>query len=223
VLRPIDLRCGPALRTITPPMAAISAVSPRSPARWPEAIAEALRACWVFSIVNRTVDAMGGRHPSAELQARASKVLYALGMPWLRRFRRAPANGSPARARPVPPSMRQDVFTLRAAAALVHVTSTDGVTSPALRAEVSRYVLGHCGLGAPVTLSDPRLERYLRKVTLHAYKVTDDDIAALVAAGLSEDAVWELTVVVGIASAAHRYVHAMAQLDRCVSAASVAA
>jgi alkylhydroperoxidase family enzyme len=35
---------------------------------------------------------------------------------------------------------------------------------------------------------------YVQKVVRHAYKVTDEDVAALLASGMSEDQVFELTV-----------------------------
>jgi alkylhydroperoxidase family enzyme len=40
----------------------------------------------------------------------------------------------------------------------------------------------------------PELERYLQKVRLHAYKVTDRDIDQLKAAGFTEDEIFEHTV-----------------------------
>jgi alkylhydroperoxidase family enzyme len=40
----------------------------------------------------------------------------------------------------------------------------------------------------------PELERYLEKVRLHAYKVTDRDIDQLKAAGFTEDEIFEHTV-----------------------------
>jgi alkylhydroperoxidase family enzyme len=40
------------------------------------------------------------------------------------------------------------------------------------------------------------LTGYVEKVRRHAYKVTDEEVAALLAAGFSEDQVFELTVAV---------------------------
>ena len=40
----------------------------------------------------------------------------------------------------------------------------------------------------------PAARAYLEKVRRHAYRVTDDDVEGLRAAGLSEDEIFELTV-----------------------------
>ncbi len=45
---------------------------------------------------------------------------------------------------------------------------------------------------------------YLEKVHLHAYKVTDADVEALKAAGLSEDEIFEQTVAAAIAEGLRR-------------------
>jgi alkylhydroperoxidase family enzyme len=48
------------------------------------------------------------------------------------------------------------------------------------------------------------MDAYLEKVHLHAYKVTDADVEALKAAGLSEDEIFEQTVAAAIAEGLHR-------------------
>ena len=50
----------------------------------------------------------------------------------------------------------------------------------------------------------PALEAYLAKVRLHAYRVTDADVDALTAAGISEDEIFEHTVAAAIAEGLHR-------------------
>jgi alkylhydroperoxidase family enzyme len=62
-------------------------------------------------------------------------------------------------------------------------------------------------------MDDPVLEEYLQKVARNAYKVVDEDIASLHQEGLSEDAIWELTVVAALAAGTHRYFHAIHQLQ----------
>jgi alkylhydroperoxidase family enzyme len=69
--------------------------------------------------------------------------------------------------------------------------TTDGVTP--LR-EVVR--------GTPP--APPAMDTYLEKVHLHAYKVTDADVEALKAAGLSEDEIFEQTVAAAIAEGLRR-------------------
>jgi alkylhydroperoxidase family enzyme len=46
--------------------------------------------------------------------------------------------------------------------------------------------------------------RYLEKVRLHAYKVTDDDVAELKRAGFSEDEIFEHTVSAAVAAGLER-------------------
>ena len=46
---------------------------------------------------------------------------------------------------------------------------------------------------------------YLEKVRLHAYRVTDDDVEALLASGLSEDEVFEATVAAAVAAGLARF------------------
>ena len=50
----------------------------------------------------------------------------------------------------------------------------------------------------------PPLAEYVGKVALHAYKVTDDDIAAFQRAGYSDDAIFEITVAAAVGAALHR-------------------
>jgi alkylhydroperoxidase family enzyme len=48
------------------------------------------------------------------------------------------------------------------------------------------------------------LAAYLEKVRLHAYRITDDDVAALKAAGVTEDEIFEQTVAAAISEGLHR-------------------
>jgi hypothetical protein len=61
-------------------------------------------------------------------------------------------------------------------------------------------------------LAEP-LSTLVRKIAKHAHKVTDDDIAAARASGLSEDQVFEVVVCAAIGQAARQYDSAMAALD----------
>jgi alkylhydroperoxidase family enzyme len=51
----------------------------------------------------------------------------------------------------------------------------------------------------------PELSGYLAKVHEHAYTVTDEDVAALKAAGLTEDEIFEQTVAVAISEGLRRF------------------
>ena len=51
---------------------------------------------------------------------------------------------------------------------------------------------------------DERMREYLAKVSSRAYDVTDADVAALKAAGVEEDTIFEQTVAVAIAEGLRR-------------------
>lgn len=55
--------------------------------------------------------------------------------------------------------------------------------------------------GLPVPES---LARYVEKVRRHAYKVTDEDVAALRDAGLSDDEIFELTIATAVGAGFER-------------------
>ena len=56
------------------------------------------------------------------------------------------------------------------------------------------------------------LGRYLELVRRNAYRITDADIAALRAEGLSEDAIFELTVATAVGAAERRLAAGLAAL-----------
>lgn len=71
-----------------------------------------------------------------------------------------------------------------------------GATTPVLRQSVEEQAAAWVGGDAPVditSLPEP-LQRYLHKVALHAYRITDDDIDELRAVGHTEDEIFELTL-----------------------------
>jgi hypothetical protein len=59
----------------------------------------------------------------------------------------------------------------------------------------------------------PTLNMLINKVAKHAYKVTDEDIAAVKALGLNEDQIFELVVCAAIGQATRQYQTALAALD----------
>jgi hypothetical protein len=72
--------------------------------------------------------------------------------------------------------------------------------------EMRRAAFNNSGLAEPTrTLID--------KVARHAYKVTDDDVAAVRAAGLSEDQIFEIVLCAAIGQATRQYETALAALD----------
>ena len=54
----------------------------------------------------------------------------------------------------------------------------------------------------------------IEKVTKHAYKVVDEDIAAAKSAGLSEDQIFELVVTAAVGQANRQLESALAALDQ---------
>jgi alkylhydroperoxidase family enzyme len=77
-------------------------------------------------------------------------------------------------------------------------------------AELSRAVLERAGGtrdGVP-----EGLRIYVDKVAHHAYKVMDEDVEVLTAAGQSDDGIFEITVAAAVGAAMHRLARGMAAL-----------
>ena len=77
----------------------------------------------------------------------------------------------------------------------------DAATEPALRRRAHDGEAGDDAVGS-----------YVTTVRDHAYRVTDDHVAALRAAGMSERAVFELTVATAVGQATRQYDSALAAL-----------
>lgn len=77
-----------------------------------------------------------------------------------------------------------------------------GTASPAQR----RAAFANAGLAEP-------LRTLIDKVAKHAYKVTDADIGAARASGISEDEIFELVVCAAIGQAGRQYDTALAALE----------
>jgi alkylhydroperoxidase family enzyme len=73
------------------------------------------------------------------------------------------------------------------------VLNGDGVTSSQARRAAS---VGEA--------DDPALARYVDMVRTHAFRVTDADVDRLRCAGLSEDAIFELTAAAAVGAASER-------------------
>lgn len=84
---------------------------------------------------------------------------------------------------------------------LARVLDGTGEAPPALR----RTAFENAGLDEP-------LRTLIDKVANRAYQVTDDDVAAVRAAGLSEDQVFEVVVCAAIGQANRQYGSALAAL-----------
>ena len=87
-------------------------------------------------------------------------------------------------------------------AVVARILEGDGKASPAQR----RAAFNNTGLAEP-------LSTLIDKVARHAYKVTDEDIAAARASGLSEDQIFEIVVCAAIGQATRQYDAALAALE----------
>ena len=99
--------------------------------------------------------------------------------------------------------MRYDAFQKRL---LDAVQSGPATTPETLRRAVLERAAGARD-GVP-----PSLASYVDTVARHAYKVTDQDVAALQAAGQSDDEIFEITVAAAVGAALHRLERGMAAL-----------
>lgn len=93
-------------------------------------------------------------------------------------------------------------FTQARKALVARTLEGDGRASHAQR----RAAFDNAGLGEP-------LSALIDKVARHAYKVTDEDVAAARASGLSEDQIFELVVCAAIGQATRQYDAAVAALE----------
>jgi hypothetical protein len=87
-------------------------------------------------------------------------------------------------------------------ALIARILEGDGRASHAQR----RAAFHNAGLPEPLTT-------LIDSVAKHAYKVTDEDIAAARASGLSEDQIFEIVVCAAIGQATRQYDAAVAALE----------
>ena len=85
---------------------------------------------------------------------------------------------------------------------LESVLGTSGHTDTELRRAVFARAFGHHPPGGEDIALD--LAAYVDKVARHAYKVTDEDLAALKRAGNSDDVLFETTVAAALGAALGR-------------------
>jgi hypothetical protein len=87
-------------------------------------------------------------------------------------------------------------------ALVARILEGDGKASPAQR----RAAFNDTGLGEPLSM-------LIDKVARHAHTVTDEDIAAVRATGVSEDQIFEIVVCAAIGHATRQYDAALAALE----------
>jgi hypothetical protein len=102
---------------------------------------------------------------------------------------------------PAPPSgrPRKEALFRRLEEAVLH---SPGTLDPAIRAAIAEE-------------RDPPepLRAYVEKVRRHAYKVTDEDVAALHASGFGEDQIYEATLAAAFGAARKRLERGLSALD----------
>jgi hypothetical protein len=92
------------------------------------------------------------------------------------------------------------------------VLTSPGDAEPSIRQAVEALSAQLGGRSSTQTDTiPPELISYVKKVALHAYKTTDEDIEALLRAGFSEDAIFEITVSAALGAG-------MARLERGLTA-----
>jgi alkylhydroperoxidase family enzyme len=94
------------------------------------------------------------------------------------------------------------------------VLTSTGDTTPELRSKIVAWAAQLDA--APDALSDlpAPVTNYVKKVVLHAYKTTDADVQLLKDAGLSEDAIFEITLAAALGAGLKRLNTGLALLRR---------
>lgn len=93
------------------------------------------------------------------------------------------------------------------------IQSSPGETDPALRKAVkesSSLLSSHASM--PVDPMPAALNTYVKKVALHAYKVTEEDVERLRTAGYNEDAIFEITLSAALGAGMTRLESGLAAL-----------
>lgn len=88
------------------------------------------------------------------------------------------------------------------------VLDTPGETNGALRRALVEETALLCNTGKGEGV-DAKLDAYVKKVALHAYRVTDEDIARLRASGYGEDAIFEITLSIALGAGMNCLTQAM--------------
>lgn len=91
----------------------------------------------------------------------------------------------------------------------------EGHSPPELRARAGAFVKGALEGADGGDAVPENLRAYLRKLAKYAYRITDEDVAALRSAGYCEDQIFELTAAGALAAG-------LAQMDRGLAALAAA-
>ena len=107
-----------------------------------------------------------------------------------------------------------DRFSANTQAMIEAVLTDPGDTDSALRCAIAAHASELGGHALQTSGEIPtELQTYVKKVALYAYKVTDEDIAALRESGYSEDAIFEITVSAALGAGIARLECGLAALE----------
>ena len=156
------------------------------------AIREAANVGFHYNLINRVADAFDFPVPQALQKKRLASILNITGK--LIRGSTAEqvwARGEDGIIRPTEVEIGR-----------THMLSTWGATTPETRQSVEAFAAAQWGQVRKNTHPLPReLDPYLKKLSLHAYKITDDDINDLRQAGYTDEMLYEITIVGSVGTA----------------------
>ena len=156
------------------------------------AIQEAANVGFHYNLIDRVADAFEFPVPEDVAQKRLARMLNITG-----RILRAPQAqeswviGEGDVIRPLEVEKGRNLLL-----------SIPGATDPNLRKAVEAYVVAQWGKNRQdVPEVPPGLENYLKKLSLHAYRIVDEDIDSLSNSGYSDEMIYEITLVGAVGAA----------------------
>lgn len=156
------------------------------------AIQEAANVGFHYNLIDRVADAFDFPIPRGLAQKRLARMLNITG----RLLKAPPAEevwvfGEGDLTRP------PEVEKGRSQLLTIH-----GATDPDLRRAVEAYVVAQWGVIREVARDHPsELENFLKKLSLHAYRIIDEDIDDLRVSGYSDEMIYEITLVGAVGAA----------------------
>lgn len=156
-----------------------------------EAIEDVANIALHFNIINRAADALD--FPLADEKSRQHHFRFLNRMGNLARARRPDPPLSPGPdgvVRPVEVNDGRD-----------RILSVEGSTEPQTRRDIEAWTAALAGAHRPPAEPPELLLPYLDKLTRHAYRIVDDDIDRLRAAGFDDEAIFEITLAGALGAA----------------------
>ena len=156
------------------------------------AIREAANVGFHYNLINRVADAFDFPVPNVVQKKRLASILNITGK--LLRGSEADeiwVRGEDRKIRP--PEVENGRFQL---------LNAEAKTAPKLRRGVEAYVTAQwCHERKDAEPIPNELERYLKKLSLYAYRITDKEVNMLLNAGYTDDTIYEITLVGSIGAA----------------------